>query len=52
MTGHLQGQAAKLYLSVINPFALSTEGAAVPSDWVTTVSTARAHSAGAGGPLG
>lgn len=37
MMGQLQGQAAKLHLSVINPFALYSEVAAVPSEWVTTM---------------
>lgn len=37
MMGQLQGQAAKLHLSVINPFALYSEVTAVPSEWVTTV---------------
>lgn len=37
MMGQLQGQAAKLHLSVINPFALYSEVAAAPSERVTTV---------------
>lgn len=31
MMGHLQGQAVKLHLRVINPFALFSEVAAAPS---------------------
>lgn len=31
MMGHLQGQAVKLHLGVINPFALFSEVAAAPS---------------------
>lgn len=37
MMGQLQGQAAKLHLSVINPFALYSEVAAAASERVTTV---------------
>lgn len=37
MMGQLQGQAAKLHPSVINPFALYSEVAAAPSERVTTV---------------
>lgn len=37
MMGHLQGQAAKLHLSVINPLALSPGVAAAPSGQETKV---------------
>lgn len=50
MMGHLQGQAVKLHLSVINPFALFSEVAAAPSgcetSWEEEALAAQAESPG------